>query len=301
MTTQIIWHPDIYLHDAEAQHQAMEKARIRTIAEAVLAVPAVIPVQAKPATVDQITLNHTLDFFYELMKKAPLEANVRVALDSAKETVLNRYTLRAVRLSVGAACQGVDAVLDGQATNVFCPIYAGHHAEPKKAAGFCFLNSVAIAAKYALSRGVKRLAILDIDTHSGNGTILSFLKDDRVLFAETYQEGYPGSFLPGFRPDHVLRTRVAAPYQYREAWTELLAKVKAYDPELILVSAGFDAHMADPLGRVNLLDSDYVQLAKAILEVSPHVVACLEGGYDVAATSRCAALFVREMVAAGQK
>lgn len=301
MKTQIIYHPDIFLHDAEASHVAMESNRIASVAEAVLAVPATKAVLAEPATLAQIERNHPADYFEEMTKRAPVDKDVFVALDSSGETTLNRHTLRAVTLSAGAVCQGVDAVLEGRAVNAFCPVYAGHHAESRKAAGFCFLNSVAIAAQHALSRGVERVAILDIDTHSGNGTILSFFDEPRVLFAETYQRGYPGSFFPGYRPAHILRHRVEAPYQFFNAWDEMLPKVRDFAPELIIVSAGFDAHLADPLGAVKLLDSDFIRIAKAILEVSPKVVACLEGGYDVEATSRCAALFVREMVEAANR
>lgn len=296
MTTRIYHHPDIFLHDAEASHVAMAHDRISQIFAAVAAVPGVDLVQAEAATLEQLHRNHEPDFIANLIARTPTDEGQSYRIDS--ETILNRHTWRAMELSAGAACQAVDAVIDGEAANAFCPVYAGHHAKYNHASGFCFINSIAIAAHHALSRGLTRVAILDIDTHSGNGTVLSFLDHPNVLFAETYQQGYPGSFLPGYVPANVHRRRVAAPYQFREGWADLLAKVAEFQPQLILVSAGFDAHMSDPLGLMNLLDQDYTQIARDILSVSPHVVACLEGGYDVPTTGRCAALFVQEMVAA---
>lgn len=304
MNTQIIYHPDIFLHDAAANHVQMESDRIARVAKAVLAVPGVAPVLAQPATARQVCRNHDPEFIKHLLTVSPEPGQPPHMID--RETILNEHTLRAMVLSAGAACQGVDAVMDGRALNAFCPVYAGHHAEASHAAGFCFINSVAIAAKHALARGAQRVAILDIDTHSGNGTVMSFIHEKpapgeapRVLFAETYQEGYPHSFLPGYCPDHILRRRVKAPYQFHHSWTELLEKVAAYDPELVIVSAGFDAHMADPLGQIRLLDDNYQRIAREILAVCPRVVACLEGGYDVDATARCAAYFVWEMVRVG--
>jgi acetoin utilization deacetylase AcuC-like enzyme len=305
MKTRVYHHSDIFLHDAEANHVAMADNRISKVFEAVAAVPGTELVTAEPATRAQIERNHDPVFIDKLIACTPKEEGQEYRIDN--ETILNRHTWRAMALSAGSACQAVDAVLDGVAKNAFCPIYAGHHAEHSHAAGFCFINSAAIATHHALARGAQRVAVLDIDTHSGNGTILSFiegphvLSDEnkpRVLFAETYQSGYPGSFLPGYKPDHILRERVGAPYQFFHAWSEMLAQVKAFNPEMIIVSAGFDAHSADPLGEIRLLDRDYTRIAREILAVSPRVVACLEGGYDVPATSRCAALFVTEMVAA---
>lgn len=296
MTTRIYHHPDIFLHDAEANHVAMKGNRIAEVFEAVAAVPGVELVTSAPATLAQIHRNHQPAFIADLIARTPVVEGREYRIDN--ETILNRHTWRAMALSAGAACQAVDAVIDGEATNAFCPVYAGHHAQYKHAGGFCFINSVAIAAHHALSRGLQRVAVLDIDTHSGNGTVLSFVDNPKVLFAETYQAGYPGDFMPGYVPATVHRRRVAAPYQFFEAWTELLAKVAAFEPELILVSAGFDAHANDPLGVMQLLDNDYTRIAREILAVSPHVVACLEGGYDVPTTGRCAALFVKELTGA---
>jgi acetoin utilization deacetylase AcuC-like enzyme len=295
MTTGLYHHPDIFLHDAEANHVAMAANRIAQVYEAVAAVPGVELVKAELATLQQIERNHDATFIANLIQRTPTEKGKESRIDS--ETVLNRHTWRAMQLSAGAACQAVEAVFDRTITNAFCPVYAGHHAQHRQAAGFCFINSVAIAAHHAIARGAQRIAILDIDTHSGNGTVLSFLGNPKILFAETYQPGYPGSFMPGHCPDNILRHRVSAPYQFWHAWYEMLSKVNEFKPELILVSAGFDAHNNDPLGQIRLRDQDYSRIARNILDISPHVVACLEGGYDVPTTARCAALFVKELLA----
>lgn len=291
--THIIYHPDIFLHDAHAEHGAMDSQRIARVFEAVSAVPGVRLQLAEPATDEQVLRVHSAELWTRLQKRAPTEPGQRYAFD--KETEMNQHTLRALRLSAGAMCQGVDAVLDGQATNVFCPVYAGHHATARQAFGFCFTNQVAIGAAHALARGVDRIAILDFDTHSGNGTILSFINEPRVLFAETYQRGFPPPFMPGYKPANILRRKVAAPFQFRDAWQGMLPQIAAFAPELVLVSAGFDAHMADPLGEIQLLDRDYEELAAAIVKISPKIVACLEGGYHAAATPRCAAILVQAL------
>ena len=296
MTTQIFWHPDIFLHDKFAEHVAMSPTRIANICRAVLSVPGVDPMLAQPAEYPQLEATHKSKFLQMLESKTPKVAGEEFCID--RETILNVHTWRAMTLSAGAACQAVDAVLDGRATNAFCPVYAGHHAMPAQAGGFCFINSVAIAARHALSRGLTRVAVLDIDTHSGNGTITSLLKEPQILFAETYQNGFPGTFMPRVTPKHILRRKVEHAFEWRKSWAELLEHVEAFKPELILVSAGFDAHQEDPLGVVQLVDDDYQNIAKSIIAVSPRVVACLEGGYAVNATARCAALFVRELLEA---
>jgi acetoin utilization deacetylase AcuC-like enzyme len=295
MATHVYSHPDIFLHDA-AGHVAMATDRIARIYAQVAAVPGVALQLAREATREELGRNHSAEFLDQLEQNTPREDGQRHYIDN--ETVLNRHTWRALTLSAGAACQAVDAVLAGTAANAFCVTYAGHHAQEGAAGGFCFTNQAAIAARHALSRGAQRVAVLDIDTHSGNGTVLSLMGDERVLFAETYQAGYPGNFLCGFCPDNVQRVRCATPAQFRQGWSELLASVTAFNPDLIVVSAGFDAHGEDPLGAMGLSDEDYRWVAREILQANRRVVACLEGGYNVEVTARCAALFAAELVAA---
>jgi acetoin utilization deacetylase AcuC-like enzyme len=293
MRTFVFSHPDIFKHDAAARHGAMAPDRIARIYDKVAAVPNIALHDAQEATAEQLERNHTPDFVSQLKDNTPTEDGQHHYIDG--ETVLNRHTWRMLSLSAGAACQAVDAVKSDQAQNAFCVTYAGHHAKADTAGGFCFLNPVAIAARHALAVGFKRVAVLDIDTHSGNGTVLSLMDVPRVMFAETFQEGYPGTYLPGFSPENIHRKRCDSPEEFRRAWTALLAEVEDFNPSVIIVSAGFDAHRADPLGTIGLCDNDYRWVAREILAVNSKVVACLEGGYNVEATARCAAAFVEEL------
>jgi acetoin utilization deacetylase AcuC-like enzyme len=297
MTTKVFSHPDIFLHDAAAQHCAMETTRIRRIYDRVSAVSGVELAQPYLAGRELFELNHTNEFVSHLFEVAP-QGEERYEFDG--ETVMNRHTLRALQLSVGAVCQAVEEVLSARATNAFSVGYAGHHATPDRAMGFCFVNSVAIAARYALARGVQRIAVVDFDTHSGNGTVVSFFEpDERVMFAETYQPGFPGAFLRHGAPPHILREKCKSAKDFAHAWTRLLRKLAAHRPELILASAGFDAHMTDPLGVMGLADSAYSWIGRELVRITPRIVATLEGGYNVDTTARCASLFVSELVRAG--
>lgn len=293
----IIYHPDIFLHDAIANHVCMDASRMKKVFHAVSAVRGVTLKEAAPASRSQIILAHSDAYHDFLVEKAPVSQYQTYSFD--RDTVMNIHTLRAVQLSAGAVCQAIDIVKDLPAGYAFCPVYAGHHATRNNAGGFCFTNPVAIGAKYALSTGASSVAILDFDTHSGNGTIDCVMNDSRILFAETYQAGYPGNFLPGYVPSNVLRTRIGpdSPGELMSAWESMIEKVKEFQPDLVLVSAGFDAHADDPLGEIGLRDKDYIRLATMIREVAPRCVATLEGGYDMGATPRCAALFVEELCA----
>lgn len=293
MSALVYSHPDIFLHDLEADHQAMESERIETIYRAVASASNVELKEAPLARREDFLLAHSLDLVDRIFNNAPTKPDQTYALD--QETRMNRRTLAALRRSAGAALAGLDDALAGRALGIFCVSYAGHHASPKKSGGFCFFNPVAMCAAAALQRGVSRVAILDFDTHAGNGTILSFLHEPRALFAETYQPGYPGHFMPGFSPSHIHRARCEGAIDFRAAWTRHFEAIEAFSPELIILSAGFDAHEDDPLGIMGLQDQDYQDFARRVMNFNVPVIACLEGGYNVASTARCAALFVQEM------
>lgn len=296
--TLLFGHPDIYKHDAVANHVAMESNRIQRIYDTLASVEGVHAQQSPLATRETLELAHSREFISHLVDNAPTVSGKVFAID--QETIMNEHTLNALLRTAGGVCAGVDAVLAGEAKNAFNVGYAGHHALPDAAMGFCFTNAIAIAGKYALEKGVKKLAILDIDTHSGNGTVMSFWPaDERVLFAETYQQGFPGNFMPGNRPPHILRKLSKTATDFYYDWKNLLKDVAVFGPELILLSAGFDAHIADPLGTIGLNDNSYEWLMGEILKISPHVVATLEGGYNLDSTSRCAAIALRSMVQAG--
>ncbi|WP_434715859.1 hypothetical protein [Paraburkholderia sp. A3RO-2L] len=293
-TTAIFWHPDIFLHDLHAHHAAMDLERIELVSRAVRALDNVQSELAEPASAEQLERAHHPDYLTYLASSTSLPDGKSVEL--APDTAMNRHTWRAVSLSAGAACQAVDAVRDGRIRHAFNPVYAGHHADYTGADGFCFINTVLVGALHAQARGFQRIAVLDFDVHSGNGTVMGLLDKPEFRFAETYQPGYPGAFLQKInRPEHILRKKCESRTEVLAAWKGFFSNLKAWQPDLLMVSAGFDAHRADPLGRLGLVDDDYAWLARGLLGLDAPVVASLEGGYTVTVTARCAALFAHTL------
>ncbi len=219
------------------------------------------------------------------------------------DTTQGEHTLPAALRAAGAGILGVDAVLDGRADMAFCAVRPpGHHAERARAMGFCFFNNIAVAAAHALHRGLGRVAILDFDLHYGNGTADIFIGSERVCLLSTYQHPlYP--YWTGARHAQNLIDVPLAAYsggaELRHAVSDRwLPALEHYQPELILVSAGFDAHAADPLGDLRWSYDDYRWLGSVIKQVAEacckgRVVAMLEGGYDLSALSRSVEHFIR--------
>jgi len=220
------------------------------------------------------------------------------------DTSLNVYTWDAALRAAGAALAATDAVLAGEMENAFCAIRPpGHHACRDKAMGFCFFNNVAIAALYALERhGLKRVAIVDFDVHHGNGTEDIVKGDQRVLMVSFFQHPfYPegGSVsnasnlvnvpVPAYTKGAEVRALIDAHW---------IPRLEAYQPEMIFISAGFDAHRDDDLGQMGLVESDYAWITERIKNVARRhsqgrIVSCLEGGYDLNALARSVEAHVR--------
>ena len=294
MSVGVFWHPEIFLHDQHTNHAAMAPNRIALVADAVLACADVRAALAQPVTHEQLERAHDADYLAYLASSAHLASGESIQL--APDTELNRHTWRALQLSAGAACQAVDAVLAREVAHAFNPVYAGHHAAYTGADGFCFVNTALVAAFHAQSRGVARIAVLDFDVHSGNGTINGLMTKPEFLFVETYQPGYPGAvFQKTSRPEHILRKKCLERRDFLRAWHGFFDALRTWCPDLVIVSAGFDAHRADPLGTLKLLDEDYAWLARGLLTLDAPVVALLEGGYSVPDVARCAALFVETL------
>lgn len=206
------------------------------------------------------------------------------------DTSLNMYTWSAALRAAGAALAATDAVIAGEMANAFCSIRPpGHHACRDQAMGFCFMNNVALAALYALERhGLKRVAIVDFDVHHGNGTENIIAGDQRVLMVSFFQ--HPFYPLGGSRShaSNLVNLPVAAYTkgpQVRELIAEhWLPRLEAFRPEMIFISAGFDAHRADEMGQMGLVEADYAWITQRIKEVAHRhakgrIVSCLEGGY----------------------
>lgn len=219
-----------------------------------------------------------------------------------QDTIVLPDSYEVARLASGAAIAGVDAVLGGQARRVFGLVRPpGHHATPAHGMGFCLLNHVAVAAAHALARGLERVAILDWDVHHGNGTQDIFYASDRVLVCSVHQSPlYPGTGASGERgrgkgEGYTINVPLP-PGQgddvYRSVFADIfLPATRAYQPDLILISAGFDAHRTDPLGSMRLTEAGFAELAALTVDLaeavcSGRVVAMLEGGYDPPALAR---------------
>ena len=221
------------------------------------------------------------------------------------DTVMSSGTPDAASRAVGAVSAGVDAVLDGRTENAFCAVRPpGHHALYAEAKGFCFFNNVVLAARHALERrGLAKVAVLDFDAHHANGTEALVSGDDRVLLCQTFQDGaFPFTGKASDTPAlvNVPLAAGAESADFRRAVEDKwLPAVSAFSPELILVSAGFDAHSADPLSGLDFRDDDYGWVAERIAETAEKlgvgVVSVLEGGYDLDALERSAERYMRAL------
>lgn len=222
------------------------------------------------------------------------------------DTAMNGSTWDAALRAAGAALAATDAVMAGEVTNAFCAVRPpGHHAGRSQAMGFCFFNNVAIAARHALERhGLQRVAVVDFDVHHGNGTEDILAGDERVLMVGIFQKGlYPFSGETPRGPNMV--NLPLAAYTRGPAVRELIEQVwlprlDAFRPEMLFVSAGFDAHRDDDLGQLGLVESDYAWITATLCEVAKRhargrIVSCLEGGYNLDALARSVEAHVRAL------
>jgi len=249
-----------------------------------------------------LALVHPQAFLDAVFAAAPQAG--RVALDP--DTILSTGSLAAARRSAGAAVSAVRAVAAGQGTRAFCAVRPpGHHAEPDTAMGFCVFSNMAVAARVAQAEGLQRVAIIDFDVHHGNGTQAAFEHDPTVFFASIHQSPlYPGTGDPSETGLGNIANATVAPNAPAQLWRArfegLLDRVDSFAPDLILVSAGFDAHVRDPLSAQNLEEDDFAWATRAIVSVANlrskgRIVSSLEGGYDLQALGRSAAAHVRAL------
>lgn len=235
------------------------------------------------------------------------EAGKLIMLDA--DTVFSCGTLKAALRGAGGAIDAVDVVMSGQASSAFVATRPpGHHAEPSRAMGFCLFNNVAIAAHHARARwGLKRIAVADFDVHHGNGTQAAFWDDPDLFFVSSHQHPcYPGTGFAEERgsADNIVNAPLApgtGSVEFRSAWSNILIPaLDVFAPELLIVSAGFDAHRDDPLAQLQLGPEDFSWVTKELVGVAlrhcrGQIVSVLEGGYDLPALAESAAAHVSEL------
>jgi acetoin utilization deacetylase AcuC-like enzyme len=258
--------------------------------------------QAPMAEADVVALCHPADYIETIRQAAPSDGMIRLDAD----TVMSPGSLEAVLRAVGGGTLAVDEVMNQKASNAFVAVRPpGHHAETARPMGFCLFNSAAIAARYAQKRyGIERAALVDFDVHHGNGSQDIFWDDDSVLYCSTHEMPlYPGSGASGERGEH--DTIVNAPLRagdggdaFREAFeTVILPRLRDFKPEILIISAGFDAHTRDPLANLNLVEADYTWVTQKLMDIADttaqgRIVSMLEGGYDLQGLARSAAAHV---------
>ena len=306
MTTAFYSHPDCRGHDMGRGHPECPQ-RLDAIDDYLLATGLEVALQRIEAPlVDLADVVHAHSSGYVVELRDALEqlapGGALLAIDP--DTAANAGTWAAVRRAAGAAVAATDAVLDGRASNAFCSVRPpGHHAMRNAAMGFCFFNNVAIAARHALDvRGLARVAIVDFDVHHGNGTEDIVAGDERVLMVSIFQDKlYPFS---GGVPKGTNMVNVPVPaYTRGPELREMIeanwmARLEAFAPQMIFISAGFDAHRDDELGQLGLVEADYEWLTLRIKGVAERhaqgrIVSCLEGGYNLGALARSVAVHLR--------
>ncbi|GAA4024922.1 histone deacetylase family protein [Actimicrobium antarcticum] len=255
--------------------------------------------EAPLATVAMLETVHTPQAIALVAENVPAEgAEHLYPIDP--DTSLNAYSYTAALRSAGAAVAATDAVMAGELDNAFCSIRPpGHHATPGAPMGFCLFNNVAIAAHRALEfHGLARVAIVDFDVHHGNGTHDAFRDDPRVLMVSFFQDAlYPFCEDPGSKTGLHNMVNVAVPAfsggeAVRKVVTEKwLPALHAHQPQMLFISAGFDAHREDDLGQMGLVEADYAWITRQVMDIARQyaqgrIVSCLEGGYNLSALGR---------------
>ena len=259
--------------------------------------------ESPQATREALARVHAAHYVDRIFDSAPAQGYAYIDPD----TSMNPKSLSAALHAAGAVVHAVDLVMGGEAKRAFCAVRPpGHHATPERAMGFCLFNNVAIGAMHALeAHGLDRVAILDFDVHHGNGTEAAFHEDPRVMLCSTFQHPYYPYCGADSCNDHIINVPLPAMTDgngFRAAvekfWVPALEK---FAPQLVFVSAGFDAHREDPLAYLNLEDDDYRWITAKLVEVADRhaggrVVSTLEGGYNTGALGRCVVEHVRVLI-----
>jgi len=303
MSTAYISHPDFMKHEMGSHHPecperiaAIEDQLIQSRLDAHL--KRIDPPLASEADITRV---HSEDHLAFVKSKAPSSGYSMIDGD----TIMNPATWTVSLRAAGAAMVAVDVVMQGEVKNAFCAIRPpGHHAEPHRSMGFCVFNNVAIATRYAIEKyDLDRVAVIDFDVHHGNGTEAAFINDPHVLMCSFFQHPfYPYSGLDGGNnmvnvPLPATTSGKIVREMISQTW---IPRLNEFKPQLIVISAGFDAHREDDLGQMGLVEDDYVWITKQLMEVANRycdgkIVSCLEGGYNLSALGRSVAAHLKTL------
>ena len=307
MPTAYITHPSSLLHDMGPYHPECPD-RLHAIGDRLIAAGLDAYLRhytARAATREEIARVHGAAYIDAIEAASP-ESGLHF-IDP--DTALNPHSLTAARHAAGALVLATDLVLSGECRTAFCAVRPpGHHAERDRAMGFCLFNNVAVGAAHALTRhGVERIAVIDFDVHHGNGTENIFASEPRVLMVSTFQHPlYPYSGTEVHRPNmvNIPLAEGTGSDGFRDAVREhWIPALNRFRPEILYVSAGFDAHREDPLAGLKLTEADYAWVTRELLDVANRhakgrLISTLEGGYSLSALGRSAAEHIRELLGA---
>jgi acetoin utilization deacetylase AcuC-like enzyme len=307
MSTLLLSHPACLEHLTPMGHperpdrlraieQALEDEKFQTLARE----------QAPLAPLEIVALCHPMDYVEAIRDASPEEGMVRLDAD----TSMSPGSYEAAFRAVGGGIQAVDEVMTGKAANAFVAVRPpGHHTEVARPMGFCLFNNAAIAARYAQKKhGAERVAVVDFDVHHGNGSQDIFWSDKNVMYCSTHEMPlFPGTGAVSERGE--FNTVVNAPLRagdggdaFRLAFeTTILPRLREFKPDLLVISAGFDAHTRDPLANLNLVEADYTWVTQKLIEIADasangRIVSMLEGGYDLQGLARSAAAHVTALM-----
>ncbi len=305
MSTAYISHPDCHAHDTGEGHPESAR-RLSAIEDKFISSGLsdfIRNFEAPEITRSQLLRVHTAGHLETVEAMMPRQGYAHIDPD----TVISPATLQAAKRAAGAVVSAVDLLMSDGLKNAFCCVRPpGHHAESARAMGFCIYNNIAVGAAHALeAHGVKKVAIVDFDVHQGNGTEEIFLDDDRVLYCSTFQHPfYPYTPLPedSDRNVSVPLEATAKSAEFRTAVSDhWLPALERFQPEMIFISAGFDAHQDDDMSGVSLTDADFRWVTEQIVQIagifaSGRIVSVLEGGYELNSLARCVEMHVRVLM-----